>query len=590
MSAPLPAPATLVDEELNRLIDSDALRRAPSHTRLLRYLVERRIAGDAAAFRETSIALEVFRRDPATYDPQTDPIVRVTIRRLRERLETHYARYNQPPKLRIVLPKGRYEPEFVIVAAAPGPQGVAIMRARNATGDVRHDALCGGFADRLTDGLARLGVPRVIARESVAQAEATNATSVDVGRRLDVEWVVESHVAIEPDGQLRATARLLNATDASVHWVETHTDGEMNRFVTLDAIADRVFARFAARLQGNEATAESGDLAGLSPDERDALDVATMLVRERAHPKLDSALAVVEGVAAAHPGCAKAWGVLAAARFLQGSMMDREFMATYAAARADAQRALAIDPDLPEPALVLAAISGIHDLDWKPAMAQLRGLLRRYPHLTVARSNLATLLQYVGAFTEALDEIALARAHDPLSMLPRLNDANIRAYARRHDEARRGLQVLRKVGVEPHRICVFSGNNELWDGALDAAEAMYTEASTLLPDNPTPWMCLGFVRGRRGDAKGTSAIEADCVARFPQTSWYQRAMLSGAMRDKPQVLSRLNDARRRHDPLLMSACVDPSFDWLGGDPDFNRLLQDWGLPGWRGAARDAPAG
>jgi hypothetical protein len=97
----------MIEEELERLAASDALRRAPSHQRLLRYLVERRIAGDDAALRETAIALDVFRRDPSTYDPQVDPIVRVNIGRLRERLEAHYANYDRPPKLRIVLPKGR---------------------------------------------------------------------------------------------------------------------------------------------------------------------------------------------------------------------------------------------------------------------------------------------------------------------------------------------------------------------------------------------------------------------------------------------------------------------------------------------------
>ncbi len=95
------------------MVDSDALRRAPSHMRLLRYLVEKRIAGDAPALRETPIALEVFRRDPATYDSRRDPIVRVTVCRLRARLASHYAGCEMPPMLRIVLPKGRYAPEFV---------------------------------------------------------------------------------------------------------------------------------------------------------------------------------------------------------------------------------------------------------------------------------------------------------------------------------------------------------------------------------------------------------------------------------------------------------------------------------------------
>ena len=40
MADPRPLPPDLIQEELSRLIDSDALRRRPSHARLLRYLVD----------------------------------------------------------------------------------------------------------------------------------------------------------------------------------------------------------------------------------------------------------------------------------------------------------------------------------------------------------------------------------------------------------------------------------------------------------------------------------------------------------------------------------------------------------------------
>ena len=126
MTEPAPLHASLIEAEVLRLCESDALRRAPSHLRLLRYLVEKSIAGDASALRETAIALEVFRRDPAVYDPQNDPIVRVSVGRLRTRLDAHYAHHKSLPKLRIVLPKGRYAPEFVVFAGTDLPaQGLA---------------------------------------------------------------------------------------------------------------------------------------------------------------------------------------------------------------------------------------------------------------------------------------------------------------------------------------------------------------------------------------------------------------------------------------------------------------------------------
>lgn len=104
----------LIRAELARIVDGVALRRAPSHMRLLRYLVEKRIEGDETALHEAPIALAVFQRDPATYDARSDPIVRVTVSRLRARLDLHYAACDQPPTLRIVLPKGGYSPEFVV--------------------------------------------------------------------------------------------------------------------------------------------------------------------------------------------------------------------------------------------------------------------------------------------------------------------------------------------------------------------------------------------------------------------------------------------------------------------------------------------
>ena len=50
----------LIRNELERLLASDFLRRSPSHLRLLRYLVERRLANDDGALREMSIGIEVF--------------------------------------------------------------------------------------------------------------------------------------------------------------------------------------------------------------------------------------------------------------------------------------------------------------------------------------------------------------------------------------------------------------------------------------------------------------------------------------------------------------------------------------------------
>ena len=589
MSPPRPDQRALIEEELARLCASEALRRAPSHLRLLRYLVEKGVSGNTSAFREAAIAFEVFHRDPAVYDPQSDPIVRVTVGRLRARLEAHYARCETPPKLRIVLPKGGYAPQFMAPKTVTTPaQGLAVLEVRNDTARAELEPLCQSLGVRLADGLARLGVPRVIARESVASAQAQTKDPRAIGAMLGVEWVLDTRLDGEGGQALRATARLLSATDGGVRWIETRAAPDADRLALVDALADRVYHRFSATLKGDAGGPDPEELSGLAVEERHTLDLARMFCARRAVSELEEMTPELEAITRRHPQCATSWGVLAAAIYTQTLRMDRESAPLYAAARGAALHAASLDPDESSAASVLGALLSTHDVNPSAAMGHFRAVLRRAPHHSLARQNLAALLCYTGSFDEALAEARIARRYDPLSILLRISHAAMLAYARRHDESRREWRLLEMAGAlgesgTPAWLgATFAGNNELWDGQFDRAAEHYRHALAAQPDNPAPPMCLGMVEARRGNRAAAVAQEAHCRERFPKMSSYQLAMLAGALRDKPRVLRELHRAHERKDPLLVSACVDPSFDWLADDPDFNGLLRSWSLPGWRG--------
>jgi len=73
--------------------------------------VRAKLGGDEASIKAYSIAVDVFGRPP-TFDPQSDPIVRVQARRLRALLEEYYTGEGSGSPVRIYLPVGRYVPEF----------------------------------------------------------------------------------------------------------------------------------------------------------------------------------------------------------------------------------------------------------------------------------------------------------------------------------------------------------------------------------------------------------------------------------------------------------------------------------------------
>lgn len=65
-------PAEQVELSLARVAASASFRTSTRHRALLRYLVGKAQSGDIAALKETVIAVEVFGRPAASFDPRTD--------------------------------------------------------------------------------------------------------------------------------------------------------------------------------------------------------------------------------------------------------------------------------------------------------------------------------------------------------------------------------------------------------------------------------------------------------------------------------------------------------------------------------------
>ncbi|KQT45980.1 hypothetical protein ASG47_13640 [Devosia sp. Leaf420] len=97
---------------LDRLSAWPDMARSPQIVRFLDYIVKHRLDDDIQSIKAYSIAVDVFGRS-ADFDPQSDPIVRVQARRMRQLLDQYYAGPGAEDSVRIVLPVGRYVPDFV---------------------------------------------------------------------------------------------------------------------------------------------------------------------------------------------------------------------------------------------------------------------------------------------------------------------------------------------------------------------------------------------------------------------------------------------------------------------------------------------
>lgn len=265
--------AEAVREQLDRILSADTFAGAGRHSRLLRYVVERTLAGEGDQLKEYTLATDVFDR-PETYDPRLDSIVRVEVRRLRSRLEEYYAGPGAGDPVLIAIPRGTYVPEFstrnedngrqesdrdqieasaqsspkpatrrgawlVIASALAAALLVAVMRLQPEPSSSAHAATGPAIAvlpfesystspeeqllaARLTDAvaaeLASLGGIAVASRTTTAQYAREGRSAAALAEALGVQFVVEASAPMEGE-VLKVMVRLVDAPIERKVWV-----------------------------------------------------------------------------------------------------------------------------------------------------------------------------------------------------------------------------------------------------------------------------------------------------------------------------------------------------------------------------------
>jgi adenylate cyclase len=260
-----------VREELGRLLASAEFVASDRLKEFLRFVVEHRLAGRADSLKAYTIALEVFGRD-STFDPQTDPVVRMEASKLRRRLERYYLGAGRDDPVRIDIPKGGYAPTFryrpdtgpmVAPPAAPArrrgpPYGwlglgaaavasvllILALRSEGPTADGGHRTLqerrpaivvvpledlsdghagavfAGGLTDELASNLMRSGEFRLYSVFGRSLNEPT-AEPIELSEGLDVGYMIKGSVRGTPD-RVRLIVHLIDAQTGQFVWTETY--------------------------------------------------------------------------------------------------------------------------------------------------------------------------------------------------------------------------------------------------------------------------------------------------------------------------------------------------------------------------------
>src|SRR5580693_7008082 len=107
-----------IQQQIERIVHSEQFRSSEVLRRLLTFLSEKAIAGEADNLKEYVVAIDGLGKS-STYDPQHNSAVRIQMGRLRQRLGEYYRSEGKNDPMIVDLPKGRFRLTFEQRSLAP---------------------------------------------------------------------------------------------------------------------------------------------------------------------------------------------------------------------------------------------------------------------------------------------------------------------------------------------------------------------------------------------------------------------------------------------------------------------------------------
>jgi TolB-like protein/tetratricopeptide (TPR) repeat protein len=602
---------------LDAVTRSPGFASAPKNGQLLRYLVERVLAGQTAT--EYGIGVDVFER-LESFNPSEDSVVRTAITRLRQKLREYYAADGQADGIRIQLPPRSYTPVFVAVAPAAGGAApivesreppaaprfqprfiwgaialiaagavagiilwqtreshretpvVAILPFLNLTGDPGQDYLSDSISDELTAGLAETNGLRVIARTSAFQFKGKAQDVREIGRRLNASALLEGSVA-RSDGKLQLIVQLVNARSALHLWSKTFqiADGKLReaeaettrstQLALLGRVTDSPVLRSTGSPEAHDLYLRAVYL--FSKSDSDSLRKSLDLVRQAV--KLDASFV------RAHWLIVKAEHNLAAIGAQSAADARRN-------SEANLKAVLSLDPNSSDAHGWLAYQTYVQQWDWAAAEKEFRIAVGSGHPVANALNLYGWSLITRGRFAEAHNLFDSALEIDPLATSgARTNRVIAWIMERKYEQAKQAVDSIFQI-----------------NSASSNADSL-----------------LGWIAAEEGDCAGRRRIEESAIKRQPATkavwdagtyaicgsadlasqelaqlvkpgathvSSFVAAELYGMLGDPDHAGEFLNRAAEAKEDQILYLAVDPALDRVRGDARVQALIRRIGLP------------
>jgi serine/threonine protein kinase/tetratricopeptide (TPR) repeat protein len=424
---------------------------------------------------------------------------------------------------------------------------------------------CDGMSEEILDALAKIEGLRVVARTSSFSFKGKNVDVNEVGKKLNVENVVEGSLRREGN-RIRITAQLINARNGFQLWSETYERELQGVFALQDeitrAIVEALKIKLAISLPAHEQrNTEAYDLylQGL------------YFSNKGSEEDLRKALGFFQRALDKDPKFSRAWTGVAKVWFFLADVYVKPLEA-YPASKAAALKAIELEEKDAEAHCYLGEAKRVLDWDLAGEEAELKRALELDPNSAPAHFFSALLPLFRGELNEGLRLVLEAEKLDPLS--PIISYVATAAYLAndRIDDAI--IEGQRMGQLDPNYFYLDSNLAAAYreKGNFAEAIALYTKAQAAR-NLPSSGLAITYARmGQPAEArKILDQLIKEREKRY--VSAHSIAAVYVAFGEKEEAFRWLDRAFQEHSGILQWIAFLPEFRALRPDARFPHLLQ-----------------
>src|SRR5262245_2243858 len=292
--------------------------------------------------------------------------------------------------------------EFV---PSPAATGIAVLPFESRSEDKANAYLADGIQDEILTRLSKIAHLKVISRTSTQHYKSAPKDLPEIGRQLGVAHILEGSVQKIGDA-VRVNVQLIKAANDSHIWADTFDRKLTDIFSVESEVARAIAEQLQVKLTGREEQV----IAAKPTDNRTAYDA---YLRGRAFAggtrfdksNVERTIQSYQEAVKLDPSFALAWAYLSCAQSLSyWGLGHDQSPAQLAAAKDAADRALALDPNLPETHLALGYYRYYGQHDYTGALAEFQQAERGLPNNVDIIFAIALIQRRLGHWDESIAE------------------------------------------------------------------------------------------------------------------------------------------------------------------------------------------